>query len=197
MNTKKNPQVKNEVPVQSEVPFKTDDTKQPSIENQVNKLKTNTMNSKKNPVKAAAPAKKSVPSKPAPRSIKRAAAEKAKLSIVKGATTTAGDKSEKPVDQSVKQLQQTLRVVNDLSRKIEQRSNIIDTLDSIQEFKFTQEAKEGEYNGCSITFTDDSRKTWVIKDLRVIQHLADVAIEMCRKKLEDLEKTIYLPKNAA
>lgn len=140
--------------------------------------------------------KKAVPSKPAPKSIKRDAAEKAKLTIVKGNQETPGVEK-KGVDESAKSLQSTLRIVDDLSRKVKLRGAIIDTLDAVEAFSFKQESNEGGYNGCCVQFMDDNRNKWEIRDLEILIHLVDEAKAKCRGKLEDIEKSIRLPKSAA
>ncbi|WP_119079493.1 hypothetical protein [Chitinophaga alhagiae] len=184
-------------PFSAEDPFATEKQEMDSknIENtnskNLNTMKTNKTSVKKAPVTQ----KKSAPSKPIANSVKREAAERAKLSIVKVETPGTATLPGKP--EPVTQLQKTLRVVDELARKVKQRDVMVETIDTLETFQIDQEQKEGEYNGCSFTVRDDKGMSWTIKNVNFIVSMLEYGIQWCYARKEAIEKTIILPTNAA
>ncbi len=92
-------------------------------------------------------------------------------------------------------LQDTLKIVDGLHRKVIQRTNLVNVIDTLESFTIKQvEDEHGQqYTSCEISITDDQRNSWKTKNTFLIAELVRFTLETCKKRLTEIENGINLP----
>jgi hypothetical protein len=94
-------------------------------------------------------------------------------------------------------LEQTLKIIEDLHLKKRYRDRLEHSLDQLNGFEVEQKDEDlndnSYYQGCSITLEDDKRNKWSTKNPVLIKEVIDFLNIRFTEKLGELEAKIVLP----
>lgn len=103
-------------------------------------------------------------------------------------------KAEKPA----LNLEGTLKLVEELHRRMVQRGRLVHTIDNLDKFEIEQKEEAEDttsnyYQGCEIEITDDKRNKFSTKNPVIIKAVALFVRELCTNRLAEIEAEITIP----
>jgi hypothetical protein len=152
-----------------------------------------------NPVNEVSAPKEAEAEKPK-EEVKAVVAEQPATEVKPAAPVAEAPKAEvkaEPVKFSLN-LEETLKLVVELSRKKVQRDKLIETITNLDDFEIElkEDADETEGNafqGCVLTIEDDNRRKFVTKNPVIIFTVAQQVNSLCVGKLAEIEAGIIIP----
>lgn len=128
-------------------------------------------------------------------------AEKTVLQVVNDclvvAPTTLENEAEKPKIKPTLNLEQTLKVIEDLHLKKRHKDSLEGHLTQLDNFEIKQVAEDlnfkNHYTGCKIEITDDNRNSWSLKHPVIISEVVAFIKAKFYEKLAEIEAQIILP----
>lgn len=98
----------------------------------------------------------------------------------------------------VMNLDNTVKVVLALNRKIQYRNNLQGIVANLDAFEVKQEEDAGEtgsnsYQGCELTIKDDKGRSFTTKNPGLIFHCAQYVNHLCVGKISEIEAEIIIP----
>ncbi|HTN20757.1 MAG TPA: hypothetical protein VL125_09790 [Pelobium sp.] len=110
------------------------------------------------------------------------------------AEPTKNETKEKPT----LNLENTLKLVEELHRRKIQRDRLLDTIDTLEAFEIAQqedaeETDSNHFQGCVLTIEDDERRKFTTKNPVIIQAVAQFVNSMCVNRLAEIEAGITIP----
>lgn len=94
-------------------------------------------------------------------------------------------------------LEQTLKIIEDLHLKKRYRDRLEHSIDQLNEFELEHKeedlSNDNYYQGCSITLEDDKRNKWSTKNPGLIKEMIEFLNVRFTEKLGELEAKIVLP----
>jgi len=95
-------------------------------------------------------------------------------------------------------LEGTLKLVEDLHRRMVQRGRLVHTIDNLDKFEIEQKEEAEDslsnyYQGCEIQITDDQRNKFSTKNPVIIKAVALFVRELCMNRLAEIEAEIIIP----
>lgn len=123
-----------------------------------------------------------------------AAAELPQVKEEKNEPETIDWKPEKPV----LNLEGTLKLVEELHRRMVQRGRLVHTIDNLDRFEIEQKQEAEDttsnyYQGCELEITDDKRNKFSTKNPVIIKAVALFVRELCTNRLAEIEAEITIP----
>lgn len=99
---------------------------------------------------------------------------------------------------TVPNLENTLKLVEELHRRKVQRDRLLATINSLATFEIAQkedaeETDSNYYQGCELTIEDDNRKKFSTKNPVIIHAVAQFVNQMCVNRLAEIEAGIVIP----
>ena len=96
-------------------------------------------------------------------------------------------------------LEGTLKLVEELHRRMVQRGRLVHTIDNLDKFEIEQKEEAEDitsnyYQGCEIEITDDKRNKFSTKNPVIIKAVALFVRDLCANKLAEIEAEIIIPK---
>lgn len=125
----------------------------------------------------------------------------AKMDSEKG-KTGAGEKEggKTPVEElkPARNLDSTIKLALDLTRRINQRGKLLETIGTLEAFEVAQQddAEETDvnfYQGCTLTIEDDNGREFSTKNPFIIKAVAADVNRLCVDKLAEIESEIFIP----
>ncbi|QDW25134.1 hypothetical protein FFJ24_010050 [Pedobacter sp. KBS0701] len=126
---------------------------------------------------------------------------KAKLDAEKGKAEVA-DKTEGKMPagelKPVRNLDSTIKLALDLTRRINQRGKLLETIGTLEAFEVAQQDNAEEtdvnfYQGCTLTIEDDNGREFSTKNPFIIKAVAADVNRLCVDKLAEIESEIFIP----
>ncbi|WP_316809132.1 hypothetical protein [Pedobacter agri] len=156
----------------------------PSAENKTEK------NEAKGPIDKAGQAKESTDEQNATGSVLQLPHAKQEDGELKKAETTF----EKPT----LNLEGTLKLVEELHRRMVQRGRLVHTIDNLDKFEIEQKEEAEDttsnyYQGCEMEITDDKRNKFSTKNPVIIKAVALFVRNLCTNRLAEIEAEITIP----
>lgn len=98
----------------------------------------------------------------------------------------------------VRNLDSTIKLALDLSRRINQRGKLLETIGTLEAFEVAQQddAEETDvniYQGCTLTIEDDNGREFSTKNPFIIKAVAADVNRLCVDKLAEIESEIFIP----
>ena len=94
-------------------------------------------------------------------------------------------------------LEETLKVVEDLHQKKRHLERLKFSINTLEEFELKQEVEDLDqksyYTGCEIELTDDNRKKWTTKNPNIIREMVNFLKTKFNDKVAEIEAQIVLP----
>ncbi|MGK6353152.1 hypothetical protein [Parapedobacter sp. DT-150] len=95
-------------------------------------------------------------------------------------------------------LENTLKLVEELHRRKRQRDRLIETIDNLEAFEVEQQEESDEtdgnyYQGCKLVVEDDNRNQFATKNPVIIGAVATFVRDMCTQRLAEIEADIKIP----
>ncbi|GAA3971324.1 hypothetical protein GCM10022246_24760 [Pedobacter ginsengiterrae] len=95
-------------------------------------------------------------------------------------------------------LEGTLKLVEELHRRMVQRGRLVHTIDNLDKFEIEQkeeaeDATSNYYQGCEIEITDDKRNKFSTKNPVIIKAVALFVRDLCTSRLAEIEAEITIP----
>lgn len=108
----------------------------------------------------------------------------------------ATDPAGKP--DTVRNLDGTLKLVEELYRKKVQREKIQETINNLDAFEFDLKGEAEDIDGnhfqnCILTIEDDNRRKFITKNPTIIWTVSQMVNNLCVNKLAEIEAAIILP----
>lgn len=99
---------------------------------------------------------------------------------------------------AVPNLENTLKLVEELHRRKVQRDRLLATINSLENFEIAQkedaeETDSNYYQGCQLTIEDDNRNKFSTNNPVIIQAVAQFVNQMCVARLAEIEAGIIIP----
>lgn len=103
-------------------------------------------------------------------------------------------KTEKPA----LNLEGTLKLVEELHRRMVQRGRLVYTIDNLDRFEIEQKEEAEDttsnyYQGCELEITDDKRNKFSTKNPVIIRAVASFVRDLCTNRLAEIEAEITIP----
>lgn len=103
-------------------------------------------------------------------------------------------KTEKPA----LNLEGTLKLVEELHRRMVQRGRLVYTIDNLDRFEIEQKEEAEDtisnyYQGCELEITDDKRNKFSTKNPVIIKAVASFVRDLCTNRLAEIEAEITIP----
>ena len=116
----------------------------------------------------------------------------------KAEPTKPGLKEEVRAEKPVPNLEETVKLVSGLGKKIAQRDKVKNTIANLDSFSIAQtdddEVTDGnKFQRCELVITDDKENEFVTKNPYIIDHVAQYVNSLCVEKLAEIEASIILP----
>lgn len=114
------------------------------------------------------------------------------------AEPTKKELKEQLIAKRVFNLDTTVKMVADLSKKIAQRDRLKNTIANLDTFAI-QANEDGDvtesnkFHRCELTITDDEGNEFVTKNAYIIDHVAQYVNSLCIEKLAEIEAEIVIP----
>jgi len=107
---------------------------------------------------------------------------------------TTDGKTEKPA----LNLESTLKLVEELHRRMVQRGRLVHTIDNLDKFEVEQKEEAEDttsnyYQGCELEITDDKRNKFSTKNPVIIKAVALFVRDLCTNRLAEIEAEITIP----
>lgn len=122
------------------------------------------------------------------------------LSTVSPLTLPMEDKTEPKLfdGKPALNLESTLKLVEELHRRMVQRGRLVHTIDNLDKFEIEQKEDAEDttlsyYQGCELEITDDKRNKFSTKNPVIIKAVALFVRDLCTKRLAEIEAEITLP----
>lgn len=119
---------------------------------------------------------------------------------------TEGPKSEKSealkvetkIEKPALNLEDTLKLVEELHRRMVQRGRLVYTISNLDRFEVEQKEEAEDttsnyYQGCELEITDDKRNKFSTKNPVIIKAVALFVRDLCTNRLAEIEAEITLP----
>ncbi|MFC3562903.1 hypothetical protein [Pedobacter jamesrossensis] len=95
-------------------------------------------------------------------------------------------------------LEGTLKLVEELHRRMVQRGRLVHTIDNLDKFEIEQKEEAEDttsnyYQGCEIEITDDKRNKFSTKNPVIIKAVALFVRDLCTNRLAEIEAEIIIP----
>jgi hypothetical protein len=103
-------------------------------------------------------------------------------------------KTEKPA----LNLEGTLKLVEELHRRMVQRGRLVYTIDNLDKFEVEQKEEAEDttsnyYQGCELEIIDDKRNKFSTKNPVIIKAVALFVRDLCTNRLAEIEAEITIP----
>ncbi|WP_439695850.1 hypothetical protein ACFGVS_23745 [Mucilaginibacter sp. AW1-7] len=107
-------------------------------------------------------------------------------------------KAEAKPEKPVLNLDGTLELVKILHKRMVQRDNLLNTINTLEAFevdieKDAEELGGNYYQGCKLTIEDDANHKFVTKNPVIIESVAQYVNSLCVNKLAEIEAGITIP----
>jgi len=108
------------------------------------------------------------------------------------------DKVEPKADKPALNLEGTLKLVEELHRRMVQRGRLVHTIDNLDRFDIEQKEEAEDttsnyYQGCELEITDDKRNKFSTKNPVIIKAVANFVRDLCTNRLGEIEAEIIIP----
>ncbi|RZK35668.1 MAG: hypothetical protein EOO90_28775 [Pedobacter sp.] len=95
-------------------------------------------------------------------------------------------------------LECTLKLVEELHRRMVQRGRLVHTIDNLDKFEIEQKEEAEDttsnyYQGCELEITDDKRNKFSTKNPVIIKAVALFVRDLCTNRLAEIEAEITIP----
>lgn len=94
-------------------------------------------------------------------------------------------------------LEETIKLVEQLNKKKNQRDKLVQTIENLESFDIDQKEEADEtgqvYSRCELTIEDDKGKTFSTKNAVIIATVVEHVNRLCINKLAEIEAEITLP----
>jgi hypothetical protein len=95
-------------------------------------------------------------------------------------------------------LEGTLKLVEELHRRMVQRGRLVHTIDNLDKFEIEQKEEAEDttsnyYQGCELEITDDKRNKFSTKNPVIIKAVALFVRDLCTNRLAEIEAEITIP----
>jgi len=95
-------------------------------------------------------------------------------------------------------LDSTIKLALDLTRRINQRGKLLETISTLEAFEVAQQDDAEEtnvnfYQGCTLTIEDDNGREFTTKNPFIIKAVAADVNRLCVDKLAEIESEIFIP----
>ena len=103
------------------------------------------------------------------------------------------------VFEQMRRLEDTEKLVEQLSKKIGQKRKLQETIDNLDKFTVQQNednddvASDSKFGRCQLILRDDEGREFVTKNAYIIAHVATEVRVLCVDKLAEVEATIVIP----
>jgi hypothetical protein len=101
--------------------------------------------------------------------------------------------------QHIRGLDDTVKLVETLGKKIAQKNKLTNTITNLDSFIVMQNddkedvAGDSKFPRCELVISDDGGEEFVTKNPFIISHVVDMVKQLCIEKLEEVEATIVIP----
>ncbi|NOW95840.1 hypothetical protein [Mucilaginibacter sp. SG564] len=101
--------------------------------------------------------------------------------------------------QNVRGLDDTVKLVETLGKKISQKNKLTNTISNLDSFIVAQNddkedvAGDSKFPRCELVISDDGGEEFVTKNPFIIARVVDVVKQLCIEKLAEVEATIVIP----
>lgn len=124
--------------------------------------------------------------------------ETPKADAPKAEPTKAEIKEQLKEEKPALNLEKTIKLALDLNRRINQRSKLLETINTLETFEVAQQddAEETDTNffqGCTLTIEDDKGREFTTKNPFIIREVANRVNTLCIDKLAEIEGEIFIP----
>lgn len=101
-------------------------------------------------------------------------------------------------DKPALNLEGTLKLVEELHRRMVQRGRLVHTIDNLDKFEIEQKEEAEDttsnyYQGCELELTDDKRNKFSTKNPVIIKAVALFVRDLCTNRLAEIEAEITIP----
>lgn len=115
-----------------------------------------------------------------------------------GAADKTGRKTPAVEVNPTRNLDSTIKLALDLTRRINQRGKLLETIGTLEAFEVAQQddAEETDvnfYQGCTLTLEDDNGREFSTKNPFIIKAVAADVNRLCVDKLAEIESEIFIP----
>ncbi|WP_025146568.1 hypothetical protein [Pedobacter jeongneungensis] len=95
-------------------------------------------------------------------------------------------------------LEGTLKLVEELHRRMVQRGRLVHTIDNLDKFEIEQKEEAEDttsnyYQGCELEISDDKRNKFSTKNPVIIKAVALFVRDLCTNRLAEIEAEITIP----
>lgn len=102
------------------------------------------------------------------------------------------------IDKPALNLEGTLKLVEELHRRMVQRGRLVFTIDNLDKFEIEQKEEAEDttsnyYQGCELEITDDKRNQFSTKNPVIIKAVALFVRKLCTDRLAEIEAEITIP----
>ncbi|EHQ24658.1 hypothetical protein [Mucilaginibacter paludis] len=117
---------------------------------------------------------------------------------VKQAEPTKKEIKEQIIARPVFNLDTTVKLIGDLSKKITQRDKLRATIDNLDTFTIASNedgdvTDSNKFYRCELVLHDDDGNEFVTKNAYIIEHVAQYVNSLCVEKLAEIEAEIVIP----
>lgn len=107
-------------------------------------------------------------------------------------------KAETKTEKPALNLEGTLKLVEELHRRMVQRGRLVYTIDNLDKFEVAQKEEAEDttsnyYQGCELEITDDKRNKFSTKNPVIIKAVALFVRDLCTNRLAEIEAEITIP----
>jgi hypothetical protein len=101
--------------------------------------------------------------------------------------------------QNVRGLDDTVKLVETLGKKISQKNKLTNTISNLDSFIVAQNddkedvAGDSKFPRCELVISDDGGEEFVTKNPFIIAHVVDMVKQLCIDKLAEVEASIIIP----
>jgi chemotaxis protein histidine kinase CheA len=101
--------------------------------------------------------------------------------------------------QQAQRLENTVKLVEQLGKKIAQKNKLQNTISNLDSFTFTQNdekddmASDSRFARCELVISDDDGNEFVTKNPFIIAYVAQEVKQLCIDKLAEVEASIVIP----
>ncbi len=105
---------------------------------------------------------------------------------------------ETKIEKPALNLEGTLKLVEELHRRMVQRGRLVYTIDNLDKFEIEQKEEAEDttsnyYQGCELEITDDKRNKFSTKNPVIIKAVALFVRNLCTDRLAEIEAEIIIP----
>lgn len=107
-------------------------------------------------------------------------------------------KAEVKAEKPALNLEGTIKLVEELHRRMVQRGRLVYTIANLDKFEVEQKQEAEDttsnyYQGCELEITDDKRNKFSTKNPVIIKAVASFVRDLCTHRLAEIESEIILP----